>query len=53
MIITIDTNNSAFENNLYKELSRILTNLTKDWRFGIETTRLYDKNGNYIGNVEY
>jgi len=63
--ITIDTNNSAFQEAFYndtddsyhspaREVSRILHGLADSLEDGmVETTPLYDYNGNCVGHAIY
>jgi hypothetical protein len=54
-IITINMDNSAFENWEKEELSRILDNLAykvQDGDIGNEIP-IYDANGNKVGNLVY
>jgi hypothetical protein len=54
IIITIDTVNDAFEDDQGCEAARILRALADDIEGGFcITSRLYDYNGNAVGNVKY
>lgn len=54
IIITIDTTNAAFDDDLTGEAARILRALADDIEGGFcIPSRLFDYNGNAIGNVKY
>lgn len=54
IIITIDATNAAFDDDFAGETSRILRELADDIAGGFTiSSRLFDANGNAVGNVKY
>ncbi len=53
IIITIDTVNEAFQKHMEYEITQILRSAANQLSFGTKPPfRLYDANGNYVGDVE-
>ena len=54
IIITIDTTNAVFDDDLTGEEARILRALADDIEGGFcISSRIYDANGNAVGHVKY
>lgn len=53
IIITINTENSAFEGNEEHEVARILRNIADKIENGQQPRKPMDINGNSVGSIEY
>lgn len=50
--ITLNTGNSAFEEDLFEGLSAVMRTLLKDFQNGMIPKAILDINGNTIGKIE-
>jgi hypothetical protein len=52
MIVSIRTDNAAFRPNPQYELARIFRELANKLENGQSVSKLYDTNGNLVGNIK-
>ena len=52
-VLTINVGNSSFDGRMgEKEVARLLREAAEKFESGIQSSKLYDFNGNYVGEFE-